>query len=95
MFSVKCTAVGQVSGFYVQDFEGNNTGYMDGDVVQDEEPFCGRSSLRDPGHIFYVGKTLKPGTSTTVKSFDVRYNGQVKTIFWGGDKFLLCEFYFR
>ncbi len=77
LFSVKCTSVGQVIGYYVQDFEGDIEGYVDGNVVQDEEPFCGRSSLKNPQIVFYAGKTLKPGTAMTVKAFDVRYNGQV------------------
>ena len=77
MFSVKCSTVGSVSGKYVQDYEGESTGIVDGEVIKDEEPYCDRWSVKNPFQIFFADRTLKPGTSKTVDPYDVRYNPQV------------------
>ncbi|XP_071793632.1 fibrocystin-L-like isoform X1 [Asterias amurensis] len=77
MFSVKCSTVGSVSGKYVQDYEGESTGIVDGEVIKDEEPYCDRWSVKNPFQIFYAGRTLKPGTSKTVDPYDVRHNSQL------------------
>ncbi|XP_071792804.1 fibrocystin-L-like isoform X2 [Asterias amurensis] len=77
MFSVKCKTVGSVSGVYVQDYERNPPGIADGEVINDEEPYCDRWSVRNPFHIYYAGVTSKPGSSQTVAPYDVRNNGML------------------
>ena len=82
MFSVKCKTVGSVSGVYVQDYERGSPGIADGVVINDEEPYCGRRSVRNPFHIYYAGITSKPGSSQTVAPYDVRNNGMVSVETW-------------
>ncbi|XP_038070546.1 fibrocystin-L-like isoform X1 [Patiria miniata] len=77
MFSVKCSTSGKIRGYYVQDFEGDSLGWINGEVINNQEPYCGRYLVKNPYHIFYAGRTVVPGSSQTVESFDVRQHDQL------------------
>ncbi|XP_038045747.1 fibrocystin-L-like [Patiria miniata] len=86
LFSVQCEKVGQTTGLYEQDFEGDAVGEVDDLIIRDEEPFCGRASVKNPDLIFRAGSTLQPGSSKTMKAFDVRYNKKLCLAHRGGMK---------
>ncbi|XP_072025340.1 fibrocystin-L-like [Amphiura filiformis] len=55
LFSIKCVQP-QQSGLFFSDFENQPTGKLTGKRVIDEEPFCGRTSLKNPSKIYEAGE---------------------------------------
>ncbi|XP_072025339.1 fibrocystin-L-like, partial [Amphiura filiformis] len=55
LFSIKCVQP-QQSGLFFSDFENEPTGKLTGKRVMDEEPFCGRTCLKNPTKIYEAGE---------------------------------------
>ena len=77
MISVKCEIYGSVTGVYAIDYEGDDLGYIDAQVVNDVEPYCGRWSVKNPYHIYRAERTQQPGSSQTVSSYNVKNHQKV------------------
>lgn len=76
MITVQCQRTTNSNPLYSQDFEGAVTGYETGTRTTEAEPFCGRSSLMNPGEIFKAGST-QTDAGFSISAFDVQYVNQV------------------
>ncbi|XP_071828580.1 fibrocystin-L-like isoform X3 [Apostichopus japonicus] len=76
MITVQCQRTTNSNPLYSQDFEGAVTGYETGTRTTEAEPFCGRSSLMNPGEIFKAGST-QTDAGFSISAFDVQYVNQL------------------
>ncbi|XP_022097673.1 fibrocystin-L-like isoform X1 [Acanthaster planci] len=77
MFSVKCSTSGSIKGYLVQDYEGDSLGWINGEVINSQEPYCGRWLIKNPYHIFYAGRSRTSGSEKELDSFDIRQYDQL------------------
>ncbi|XP_054766411.2 fibrocystin-L-like [Lytechinus pictus] len=70
MITVKCESTSTGRPYYFVDYESAAVGSEFGTRVNDQEPFCGRTSLRNPNWVFYVG------VMGSVSSVDLRYTSE-------------------
>ena len=90
LFSLKCTAL-QQSGLFFDDFEKEPTGKLTGQRVTDVEPYCGRTSLMNPGLIYEAGE-IKDGRNKNPGAFSFGFADKVFNLYhyslWSVDFFL-------
>ncbi|XP_072025342.1 fibrocystin-L-like [Amphiura filiformis] len=83
MFSVGCQSNGNPSATFLRDFEmGLVHGSESGTRVTDVEPFCGRTSLKNPEWLYQEGETKKDDGSD-VNAFRVDFTGRLCFAFKG------------
>ena len=76
MFSVGCDRTSSANPTFIRNFEEELSGTETGDRVTDNEPYCGRTSLKDPEWIYQEGST-KNDDGSNVASFRVNFVNQV------------------
>ncbi|KAJ8026005.1 Fibrocystin-L [Holothuria leucospilota] len=76
MITIQCQRTVSSNAFYSENFEGSVQGYETGERTTQAEPFCGRTSLMNPGEIFKAGSTETAG-GFSLSAFDVQYVSQL------------------
>ena len=72
MFSVRCERTSAANPYFFRDYEMELQGAEWGRRVQDMEPFCGRTSLLNPGYLFYANE-MKHDNGEPVEAYRVDY----------------------